>query len=387
MNQTLLEIPEPKPESTTEDSPDLASGLLRSSNLRRQSVGAQLREAREKCGYGLEAVSDHLRIRLNYLQAIEDGRVTALPGATYANGFVRAYAEYLGLDVNDVVQRFRADAQKLNSQQSKLVFPTLASEARFPSGAVLFLSVLLAATVYGGWYYLSEQGTRVEEVATVPADLAAPETAVAAGGQGALEGAEAPAPGWVSAGPAPLEADATAAQAATGEGEIGVAQQQKPVAAEPTLFTPAGRALVVPIGKPAEIPLPRPPLDERPTPEDLAALGADEPATAQLAALELEVAAAAPAPPEPSRILLVARQESWVQVISPDSTTLMSQVMRAGESFAVPDRPGLSLVTGNAGGLEIWVDGRQIPPLGAIGVVRRGVPLDPARLGGAAAGQ
>lgn len=36
--------------------------------------------------------------------------------------------------------------------------------------------------------------------------------------------------------------------------------------------------------------------------------------------------------------------------------------MRAGETFAVPDRPGLTLMTGNAGGLEVVVDGEVLPP-------------------------
>jgi cytoskeleton protein RodZ len=42
----------------------------------------------------------------------------------------------------------------------------------------------------------------------------------------------------------------------------------------------------------------------------------------------------------------------------------------------VPDRPGLSMRTGNAGGLEITVDGAPAPSIGRIGMVRRNVALD-----------
>jgi len=59
---------------------------------------------------------------------------------------------------------------------------------------------------------------------------------------------------------------------------------------------------------------------------------------------------------------------------------LTSSVLRAGETYRVPNRSGLTLMTGNAGGIEIVVDGRTLPPLGAEGTIRREISLDRDKL-------
>ena len=58
----------------------------------------------------------------------------------------------------------------------------------------------------------------------------------------------------------------------------------------------------------------------------------------------------------------------------------MNRVLRPGESYAVPARDGLLLSTGNAGGLDILVDGQLTPGLGGTKAVRRDIPLEPERL-------
>ena len=61
-------------------------------------LGAVLREMRLAHGRTPANVAADLRIRQVYIAAMEDGRFDDLPGPTYAVGFVRAYADYLGLD-------------------------------------------------------------------------------------------------------------------------------------------------------------------------------------------------------------------------------------------------------------------------------------------------
>lgn len=72
--------------------------------------------------------------------------------------------------------------------------------------------------------------------------------------------------------------------------------------------------------------------------------------------------------------------DCWIQVRAPDQSIVFSRVLKSGEVYTVPSRPGLSLRTGNAGALEIAVDGKTTPSIGSIGTLRRDVGLDPAEL-------
>ena len=81
-----------------------------------------------------------------------------------------------------------------------------------------------------------------------------------------------------------------------------------------------------------------------------------------------------------TRIILRATQDSWVQVRDRNEDLLFTRVLRAGDSYQVPNQSGLTLLTGNAGGLEVEVDGTALGALGPVGTVRRNVALEPAGL-------
>ena len=84
-----------------------------------------------------------------------------------------------------------------------------------------------------------------------------------------------------------------------------------------------------------------------------------------------------------SRVVVRALMDAWVQVIGAGDELLLTRILRAGDSYHPPNRRDLVLMTGNAGALEILVDGAAVLPLGPIGAVRRDVSLDPDQLLGA----
>src|ERR687895_254210 len=61
-------------------------------------IGTSLREARMRQGVDLLEAEQATKIRSKYLRALEDERFELLPAQTYVKGFLRSYAEYLGLD-------------------------------------------------------------------------------------------------------------------------------------------------------------------------------------------------------------------------------------------------------------------------------------------------
>lgn len=78
-----------------------------------------------------------------------------------------------------------------------------------------------------------------------------------------------------------------------------------------------------------------------------------------------------------ARIILSARENTWVQVRDAEENVVLTQMLLAGDRYRVPNRDGLRLMTGNAGGLEILVDGDAVPAIGDRGQSRRDVQLDP----------
>jgi len=70
------------------------------------TIGERLRLAREERGIPLREISDHTRISVRYLEAIEANEYKRLPGGIFNRSFVRAYARYVGLDEKEAIESY-----------------------------------------------------------------------------------------------------------------------------------------------------------------------------------------------------------------------------------------------------------------------------------------
>jgi len=291
-------------------------------------VGAGLRDVRERLGWKLPDVAESLRIRLEYLTAIEQGDLSTLPGPAYRAGFVRAYARILGLDGEEILRRFREAGELGETPNVSLKVLAPVPDRGVPRGALALVGMVAVVAGYGLWYHFTADDRHLaSKVPPVPAELAP------------------------LALPPVVKATATDTAAPVAKPDTPAAQtaQTVPQAAQPapqTATAPAPAAQTTPPPAPAATPS----------------------------------APAAPAAPG-AGMVITATQDAWVQVQDSTGNILFSKVLHAGDTWPVPQEAGLTMTTGNAGGTEIVTNGTAGAPLGAVGVVLHNYVLTPPAAG------
>ena len=362
-----------------------------------EGLGADLQRARLARGLSLADVSASLRLRAAYLEAIENDRREALPGPVYANGYVRSYAAYLGMDPDAAVRRFKKEAGDPRARP-ELVFPSPAPEGRVPGGAALLVGLVLLVTVYGGWYYLTSKDYLLSDlVPDVPARLAhlmepAAETPPAPQ-QTAQPAADNPRAPSVAATPAPTPTQAAPTQAAPipAAPSLAAAPEAAPVA-------PPARTDVSVVSVETSAPATTADLSSAattPEPEGRAVVASVVPNAPPLNGLAISAAQATPSAANmavatdvvdsagPGRIVVEALAPAWVRLRRPDGDVLLSKVMGRGEKFTIPDHPEVLLSTGDAGSVAVFVDGARVADVGGAGQILEDVTLVADRLAAA----
>ena len=348
-------------------------------------IADDLLQARLARGLEVADAAKTLRIRAVYLAALEEGRFADLPGPTYVAGFLRAYGRLLDLDGDELVRRYKDESGGVLVHQ-QLNFPIPASEARHPTGFMIAAALIVALAVAGAWYVVQERDLDViERVPEVPEEI------VEAGdnAQAATTGQDLMATEAEKALIDDLAADITSPEAA----EDGVAQ-------EPAVAVAGGQDAAA--DDQTEVPQAETAQDEANAvtteaiesaavqTEAVTTEATAEVATGdggEMAASEAEIMAENGYVPRvygrtntDSRVEIRAVEETWIQVEAPGNEILLTRVLLPGDIYRVPNRDDVTLDTGNAGGLEVRVDGTLIGPLGAPGIVIRNVTLAPDAL-------
>lgn len=329
--------------------------------------GEILRAARMQKGLGLEEISSSIHIRVTQLRAIEEGNLSALPGMTYALGFVKSYASYLKLNSADIVQKFKAEHGGAPVSSQPLHMPEPLAEGPQPNLVMIGVGVFFAVIVLGAWAIFSggDESKSAEIAAVPPAPVvgnvtgitppAPPQQTLA--GSNILGGGAAPA---TPAQPEAVQPPAEEQAAAPAEEAPPVIAAEAP-APETAAAVPAARETVrvlLPV-KPDRSP--RAPAAQAEAPKD----GGET-------VIKIKRGK--------GRIVLSPTQSAWVEIRDKKGDSVLKQVLRPGDQYYVPDQPGLTLLTTNAGGLDVYVDGAKVQSLGKPGEIVRGVDLNPDEL-------
>lgn len=257
------------------------------------TVGEILRRARMKAGLSIEDLEVAIRVSASHIKAIEDGKLEMLPGRIYALGFIRSYAEYVGLDGHKIISLLtRQSGEKIAPKNITPASMPILEDIALPTGKMFILLFLLLVVALSFQAFFRSPYTPVDSIPSVPDELKGQMTLL-------------------------TKQDNKKSDAKQEEGGEDVAVE-----------TPVADVL--------------------------------QPA---------------------SQIVLKAVDNVWLEIRDANRKTVFSRVLAVGEEYWIPkDQAGLVMTLGNAGGLQIMVDGAALPFLGRTGQVIRNVALDHDKL-------
>jgi cytoskeleton protein RodZ len=120
------------------------------------TLGETLRQARLDKGVSLADAARETRIRRGYLEALEAEDPAALPPAVYTRGFLRTYADYLGLNAQSMVDLYQPSSRREPSPPLRSAVPRVAIPRQIPLRPVLYgISSIVFVALLGfawNWY-------------------------------------------------------------------------------------------------------------------------------------------------------------------------------------------------------------------------------------------
>lgn len=144
-----------------------AKPTVKEKEIEIEKVGDMIRSARLKKKMEIEKVSKTLCIRKVYLEAIENSNYEALPEYPYGIGFVRSYADFLGLSGSRMADLFNLELNYKANPNKDIVAEDIDIETSMPSKQYIIISVLAVVLLYFAWlfvnkYYAEEDYETVE---------------------------------------------------------------------------------------------------------------------------------------------------------------------------------------------------------------------------------
>jgi cytoskeleton protein RodZ len=124
-------------------------------------LGTMLRTAREDKGVSLAQAEAATMIRRSYLQALEDDEHARLPGVVYVKGFVRNYAQYLGLDPSHALSVYH---REYGDSSQQIVAPATirprGTSQLITGGTIAGILLLVVIALFGTYMFRQVQAFR-----------------------------------------------------------------------------------------------------------------------------------------------------------------------------------------------------------------------------------
>jgi cytoskeleton protein RodZ len=313
------------------------------------SFGENLRREREMRGVTLEEIAGSTKISVRFLDALESEEFSKLPGGIFTRSFIRSYANYLGLDPEQVLSEYQSVVPPKNEEDFSRIGVHHAVGATPPGHRTLFAWLAAAALLAGGYAlfrYSHQRGDTYANFGNLP--RAAKASALTARVPAASNAPEhgVPLPGTTNseaAGPANLANNSPGAQLGEG-GPTPNGLDTRTGITRNTSTRTNGNALNPDADRASE--------HTEPSPNSGAA--AEPPQALGQGAMVLQVA---------------ATERSWVAVDC-DGKTLLQRILNPSEVRTLRAHDYFNVTTGNAQGITLTLNGHLLKPLGRYGEVK-----------------
>jgi cytoskeletal protein RodZ len=207
-------------------------------------IGRILEHRRKERGLSLDDVEQATKIRKRYLEGLERDDYDVLPAGVYAQGFLKTYANYLGLDGEELTRQLKSRRKRRRERginydpdpedgfEEPLISPAGlqgTGQRRFPTSAVvtLLVAVLVLAAVIGALYFVGRgvETSRPERNEPPPAENQPKQNPEKAASRQESKGSGTQENAAGGEGGAAAEQDADAGQKAGGAGTDGAPQR------------------------------------------------------------------------------------------------------------------------------------------------------------------
>ena len=303
-----------------------------------KNLGEYLRAERLARGISLEQISADTRISMSMLQAIEEGDTAQLPAPVFTKGFLRAYAEQIGLDPDAVIAEYQDRVEEVDAPQETIVSFHQRLRPESPRKKHLGLLLGLPLLVVLALFFWRTKHVRQES------------------------------PSAISGKPTKT----TRAKQTTSRSDLVSDPNQDQSATQPQQTPDLSRSGIEPAPANSELDTqttPVPPTDEKVSSTEVSNLSSEDESQQQIRA----------EPPTSAPYVLKARttQTTWLR-ITIDEMQEREYLLQPGEQVTWRATRGYKLHIGNAAGLKLYLNDKPIETLGESGRVVRLVLPDPS---------
>ena len=313
---------EPKEEVVSVENPAEENSKIEKPQKQVNKVGALLKEMRLQKGLKLPEIAKRLCIRKFYLEAIEESDYKEIPPFPYGIGFIRSYADYLGLNSSNIVELYKEETNTNPDKNIYVLEPQ--NEATVPNRKYLVISLLALILVYVLWYFYNNQAMEEEAPVATQNEI--------------IDNSSDVVPS--EAMPIVVEDYTVAPDISEVENEmLSVSAPEEGIAAEPD-----GEELPVVEASSPEV------VNDQVTITE-----------ASFVEPEKEKSDAPVVTEEPKKdetVVIKIKEETWIEVKNAD-TLYISKVLHEGDEYVVPEGgKGMILSVGKIEGADVYINGK-----------------------------